>query len=343
MKGGKRSGKILLWIVVLSLGVQGCASKYGVVEFEVLEPATINFPDHVTQLLFLNRAPFSIDVWSEQNQEGIDAESLVLLDTLIINNLLRGVLDVLRNSPIEKFRYPIWISDRRLDTAFLDDKILTKREVQELCDSMSGDAVISLELYTASLEQHFDFYTDAPDEIQNQYYEVSNRLKWNIHLPGRPRPFDSYTMVDSLFYPVILNGEFLSYTPGAEMLRELFYESGFKYGRYLVPVWNLTSRILFKRGDESLRSAIKLTDSGDWEGAFSIWSGLTESDDNQLAARAYHNMAVYYELEDKLDSAGLMLDLALEHDSLEVSRLYREEIELRVLNKKDIEDQVWNP
>jgi hypothetical protein len=343
LKGAKSSGRIFLWTVALFLGFQGCAGKYGIVEFEVLEPATINFPGEVDQLLFLNRAPITLDIWAEQNREGMEARQLVLLDTLIINNLFRGVLDVLRNSPIEKLRMPIWLSDRRMDTTLLDDKVLTKREVQEICDSMGGDAVISLELYTVGLDQHFDFYTDAPDEILNHYYEAFNTVKWNIHLPDHPRPFDTYTTIDTLFFPSILNGQFLSQTPGLKMLRDLFYESGLKYGRYLVPVWNLNSRLLFKRGDDSLRLAIKQTDSGDWERAFSLWSGLTSSNDSSLVAKAYHNMAVYYELEDQLDSAKIMLDLALEHDSLDEVRDYREEIEVRLLNRKDIEEQVRNP
>ncbi len=343
MKGGKSSGKLFLWTVVLFLGFQGCAVNYAIVDFEVLEPATVNFPDYVNQLLFLNRAPITLDVWAEQNQEEMEPRHLVLLDTLIINNLFRGVLDNLRNSPLEKFHAPIWLSDRRSDTTLLDDEVLTKREVQNICNSMGGDALISLELYTVGLDQHFDFYTDAPDEILNHYFEVFNQVKWNIHLPGYPRPFDTYTTVDTLFFPTILNGEFLSQTPGLEMIRELFYESGLKYGRYLVPVWDRSSRILYKQGDDSLKMAIRLTDLGDWEGAFSLWKGLTGSRDSILVAKAYHNMAVYYELEDQLDSARIMLDLALEHDSLDEIQSYREEIEVRVLNRKDIDKQIRKP
>lgn len=329
--------------MALFLGFQGCAGKYAIVDFEVLEPATVNFPTYVNQLLFLNRAPVSLDVWAEDNQEGMEPQQLVLLDTLIINNLFRGVQDVLRSSPIESFHMPIWLSDRRLDTTLLDDEVLTKREVQDICNSMRGDAVISLELYTVGMGQHFDFYTDNPDEILNHYFEVYNRVKWNIHLPDYPRPYDTYTTVDTLFFPTVLNGEFLSHVPGLDMIRDLFYDSGMKYGRYLVPVWNRNSRILYKRGDDSLRLAIKQTDSGDWERAFSLWKGLTSSEDSSLVAKAYHNMAVFYELEDRLDSAQYMLDLALEHDSLEEIQSYRDEIEVRLLNRKDIEKQVRKP
>jgi len=330
----------LICVLLLPLVIQGCAGKYSVVEFEILEPATVNFPEHVNQLLILNRAPITLDVWSDQNQIGMDSRQLVLLDTLIINNLLRGVLEVMRQSPIETFHRPIWISDRRTDTTLLEDKILTKREVMEICDTLSGDAIISLELYTVGLDQHFDYYKDAPTEIQNQYYEVFNRVKWNIHLPERPRPFDSYTTVDTLFVPAIVDGEFLPFTPGVDMIRDLFYDSGIKYGSYLVPVWNQASRILYRKGDDSLKVAIKHTDEGDWEHAFSIWDHLTESDDRTLVAKSYNNMAVYFELEDKLDSASMMLNLSLENDTLDPVRLYREDLDVRLLNRKDIERQV---
>lgn len=321
--------------------VQGCASKYSVVEFEILEPANVEFPDHVNRLLFLNRAPITMDIWADQNQIGMDIRQIVLLDTLIINNLFRGVLDVLRNSPAEKYRIPIWLSDRRTDTALLEDRILTKREVENICDTIGGDAIISLEFYSVGLEQHFDYYKDAPDEVLNHYFEAYNSLKWNIHLPGSPRPFDSYTTIDTLFFSLIIDGEILPFVPGVDMLRSLFFQSGQKYGSYLVPVWNHASRFLYRGRDDSLKLAVKHTDEGDWESAFSIWNNLITLEDSTLVAKAFHNMAVYYELEDNLDSASMMLDLSLEHATLESDTLYREELDVRILNRKDILKQVY--
>ena len=310
------------------------------VEFEVLEPATVQFPDNVKQLVILNRAPLSIDIWSEQNQIGMDARQLVLLDTLICNNLNRGILEVLRNSPIEKFHRPIWLSDRRIDTASLEAQILTKREVGDICDTIGGDAIICLEAYTASVGQIFECYSDDRDELMNQYFEVSNTVSWNIHLYGSPRPFDTYTTIDTLFFPVIQDGKFLPHRPGVEMIRELFYESGFKYGSYLVPVWNNTSRTLYRGKGDSLKMAVKYTDQGDWESAFSIWTALTTLGDSTMTAKAYNNMAVYYELEDKLDTASKLIDLSLGFDTLAPVRAYREELDVRLLNRKDIVKQV---
>jgi len=332
--------KSFIGILILSIAIQGCASNFSVVEFEILEPATVEFPDHVNQLLILNRAPISLDIWSEQNQDGMDAKQLVLLDTLIVNNLFRGLQEVMRSSPAYKFKTPIWLADRRTDTAFLEDRVLTKREVANICDTIGGDAIISLEMYTVGLNQQYDYYSYPADEVKNHYYEVSNSLKWNIHLPESPRPFDTYSTVDTLFFPVIIDGELLPFEPGVDMLRRAFFESGRKYGSYLVPVWNHTSRVLYKGKDNSLKVAVKHTNEGDWESAYSIWNDLTTSNDSTLVAKAYHNMAVYYELEDNLDSASILLNLSLEHDTLEVDSVYREELNVRILNRKNIEKQV---
>jgi len=331
----------LLWILALSFIIQGCASKYSVVEFEILEPATVEFPDHVNRLIFLNRAPITMDVWADENQIGMDVRQIVLLDTLIINSLFRGVQDILRNTPAEKFRIPIWLSDRRTDTTQLEDRILTRREVQNICDTIGGDVIISLELYSVGLVQHFDYYKDAPEEVQTHYFEAYNSLRWNIHLPGSPRPFDSYTTIDTLFFSSVIDGEVLPFVPGVDMLRSLFFNSGQKYGSYLVPVWNYATRFLYRGRNDSLKLAVKRTDEGDWESAFSIWNNMCTMEDSTLVAKAYHNMAVYYELEDNLDSASMMLDLSLEHASLGPDTLYREELDVRILNRKDILKQVY--
>ena len=86
--------------------------------------------------------------------------------------------------------------------------------------------------------------------------------------------------------------------------------------------------------------AVKHTDVGDWESAFSIWNGLTSSVDSTMVAKAYNNLAIYYEIEDQLDSASAMVNMALEFDSLEVLKYYREELDVRLLNRTDIEKQV---
>jgi hypothetical protein len=51
-------------------------------------------------------------------------------------------------------------------------------------------------------------------------------------------------------------------------------------------------------------------------------------------------MAIYYELEDQLDSASILVDRALSYDSLETTRFYREELDVRLMNLREIREQV---
>ncbi len=329
-----------LIIVGIGLGLYGCAGIYSVVDFEVLEPANVSFPDNVNQLLVINRAPVSFKVFSEENRQGMKEEHLVMLDTLISKSLFRGLGNALQQSPIERFHTPMWMSERRADTAMIDDLILTRREVGEICSTFGADAIISLELYTLALDENSFYYDDDPSSMQTHYYQVSNRVKWIIYLPENPRPFDIYNTVDTLYFTDVLNGQF-QIVPGlAEMIREAFFNSGMKYGGYLVPVWSDASRTLFRGREDSLREASRMTDRGDWDQAFGIWRRLIESGDSTLVAKSYNNMAIFYELEDDLDSASVLVERALAYDTLEVIKNYREELDIRLMNRREVLKQV---
>lgn len=335
-KGVKRWGLVLL----MAMGLYGCAGPYSLVEFEVLEPATVNFPADVENLVILNRAPFTLDVISEQNREGMKREHLIMVDTLITNHLFRGVREVMNNSPFPTFQYPVWLTERRSDTAGLEDLVLTRREVADLCRETTSDAVISLEFYSVALDEEYTYYSDDPTVVRTHFYEVSNEILWNIYLPDRPRPFDEYRMVDTLFFPVVVEGQFQIVPSLTEMIAELFFSSGVKYGQYLVPVWTPAARVVIRGRNDSLKTASKLTSGGEWEEAYHLWRDLTRSDDSAVAAKAYHNLAVFYELEDRLDSASFLIDQALKLDALEVTRNYREKMDTRLQNREILESQI---
>ena len=316
----------------------GCASIYSVVEFEVLEPATVSLPEHIQHLLVLNRAPFTLHAFEESDVEGMNEKQLVMVDTLVLNSLFRGLLKALQQSPNDRFHHPLWKSTRREDTTSLDDLILTRREVDALCRENGTDAILSLESYSMDLDKEVQYYSNG--EMRNEYYEVSSIIRWNIYLYGSPKPFDTYTMADTLFFPQIVDGVFVEFFSTVRMIREAFYNSGMKYGRYLAPVWVHTSRNLYKGREDSLKLASKQTDLGEWDQAYGIWESLSTGIDSTLAAKALHNMAIFHELEDNLDSANLLVTSALEYDTLEAVKAYKEELDMRILNRNELYKQV---
>ena len=163
----RRNVSSTLLLAFSLLVFHSCAGIYSVVEFEVLEPATVSFPDRVYQLIVLNRAPLSLDVFEEKDRQGMEQEHLVILDTLISNNTLRGLQATLQQSPIDRFHTPFWLSERRADTADLEALILTKPEVEAICARYGGDAIISLESYSMDIDDHTDYYINDPSVLQN--------------------------------------------------------------------------------------------------------------------------------------------------------------------------------
>ena len=340
MKGIRARYNLSILVLLAGLAFHSCAGIYSVVEFEVLEPATVSFPDHVKQLIILNRAPVTFDAFQEDDRRGMTEKQLQLLDTMIVNSHNHGLRKILQQSPIERFRHPIWSNARRRDTTGLEDLILTKREVDDICRENLGDAILSLEFYSMDIDMKTIYYEDEPSVVSTRYYEISNHVLWNIYLQGSPKPFDSYTLSDTLFFTEISNGQFVDFVTPPEMIRETFEMSGMKYGRYLVPVWVKASRVIFKGKHDSLRLASKHTGMGDWDKAYEIWTSLSTGGDSTLMARAMHNMAIYHELEDNLDSASILVNMALELDTLETIRVYKEELDTRVLNKQELIEQV---
>ena len=64
MHGSKQMRFLPILCAVLIL--HGCLGTYSLVEFEVLEPATLYFPAHVSQPLILNRLPESKRIFDEE-------------------------------------------------------------------------------------------------------------------------------------------------------------------------------------------------------------------------------------------------------------------------------------
>jgi hypothetical protein len=323
-----------LFLSLLILLIHGCGGAYSLVEFEVLEPARVKIPEGSGNILLMNRAPFSFHSFSEEDLAGEDMVKLIQLDSTITFNLVRGLLEAFRHLPDERFRTPRLISERRADTAFLEDLMLTRVEVESLCDKWGADAIISLEKYTLDVSSHLP------------YHRVSNSVHWKIYLPGNPKPFDSYTTTDTLTFSLAIDGERVE--PAAALdynIRQLFYESGLWYGRHLFPVWSHAERMLYKGRESRYKDkrfglASLATDRGDWQMAYYFWEGLSRSNDSSMVAKSLYNMAIYYELEDRLDTAFSLVNQALEYDTLPQIISYRDLLQKRVEDRRRIIQQM---
>jgi hypothetical protein len=132
------------------------------VKFEVLKPSEIVFPDNVRQLLIMNRLPLSYNFIDSSSLSLLSKEHGLQLDTMISHNILRGLNDRLKGSPIETHHWPIWTSERQSELLVSKEIRLTKREGSGLCRKNGTDAIVSLESCSLKIVQRDcqskDFY-----------------------------------------------------------------------------------------------------------------------------------------------------------------------------------------
>jgi len=316
----------------------GCAGTYTAVSFEILEPATVNLPDNVKQVLILNRSPRSDELYQKEDINGLNKEQLFILDTLISNNIMRGLNSKLRESTMPVFNNPIWLSQRRNDTIGLNIP-LTKRDVNEICFNNGCDAIISLEYFLLHVTDTF-FYEDG--DVWNIRYKYSNTAKWQIYLKGSPIPFDTYVTSDTVYYDRYINEiQMMDEVPSTvDLVKSVSNITGETYGRYLSPSWSRIDRIMYRGKEDILRKTSRMTDRGDWDEAYAVWDSLSLLKDSVLAAKANYNMAVYHELEDDLMSALRLVIQSEKLDSTEIAESYREDLQVRLLNRSRIIKQI---
>ena len=76
-------------LVSAILFLYGCAASYTTVSFEILEPAVVSLPDYVKHAGIMNRAPISLNMFDSADVHNLTAEQLIMVDTLISNNILK--------------------------------------------------------------------------------------------------------------------------------------------------------------------------------------------------------------------------------------------------------------
>ncbi len=319
-----------------------CAVSIGTVNFEVLEPAGITINDKGESPYFINRAPIDPAIINTSSDEFLDEEELRILDTIIINNVKKGINEILEQNNLGFGIVPEWKDMRRRDTIGKDVPLSTY-ETSEILYKTGSDILFSLEVYriTSNVKVYMDL------EYYDYYAEVAimPEFKWNIYLPAMPKPAFSYTFNDTLYwgnygqtrYEALEGNKMPS---PLEIIRETAQISGEKFAAHIMPHWILVERDIYQGNEEAFKQAAVLSNNGEWEKAAEIWNELLKNDKSTIRGKAAFNLAVWYEMNDELDKAheyALLAESCI--DSPRVKG-YIEELKQRIKNKGILESQL---
>lgn len=137
--------------------------------------------------------------------------------------------------------------------------------------------------------------------------EITVKSAWRIYQPERRRILD-----ESIYN---FTKEFNSFgkteeeaasglPPHDEMLRQACFWAAGEYARLIIPGITEVERDYYKDGHEKLVEAHEAIQKGNWTLAETKWNYLSyKSDDDEVKAKASYNMALYCEMDGRLNQA----------------------------------------
>ncbi len=319
--------------IILLLLFGSCVGTQSLISFEILEPAVITYPENVQKVGYLNRSPRTHDSFVNEELFTLNNTDLYILDTIICNSIKRGFEDGKNEYALSFLDSISYLVLRRNDTIGMNSNI-SVNDVINICDQFGLNAIISMDYYNLHFGEYI--YLEFDKGQYEKAYVLYLNMKWTVNIPGRVMPLKEFNYIDTLYFVTQDTLPVTKYISPLEVMRNGTYEVGYAFGKWNVPGWNEISRVVYIGREYELRSATKYTDEGDWDSALKIWNEHLKSEDKRLAAKSAHNLAVYYEIEDDLIQA---LDYSKRANELWPSpriEFYKQELEIRLLNKKDI-------
>ncbi len=333
MAGLKRT--FFIWIPFLLL--TGCFASRSYVSFEVLDPAGITYPESVERTAFLNRSPVAVQYANNSESKKIDPVTLQIIDTIVCNNLRKGFREGIRQADIAYLDDMPLINYRSMDTVKQPEP-LDQFTLERIFELNNVDALVSLENYGVTLFRSYRYYSFESLDYAYEYTLILDVL-WRVY-ERNAGLLDERNRRDTLYYYNYSDMNPSDYWNNATVLREGSLEAGFRYGITHVPVWLQVSRILYRGGEKGLLTAAGHADRGEWDAAAEIWAGMTEHKSPRIAAKALHNLAIHFELQDDMEAASAASDRALALWDNEEIRKYNRALKKRTEDQEKLMQQV---
>ncbi|MFZ5939712.1 MAG: DUF6340 family protein [Bacteroidota bacterium] len=332
----------LHFIPLLAVFVSSCGISTGVVSFETLEPATITLPGDTRNPVFINRAPLSPNSLITPTNEMLEMDDMIILDTMIINHLKKGINTILDQQTMDFENEPVWIDMRRQDSSAFRQP-LDMSFASGIFENYHSDILFSLENYA------FKSKVKIEDPIESAYYygevSLSASFTWFAYLPEMDQPFDTCTLSDTLYWwnwgltaYEALKGE--NMPAPTDMFREASYLGGENYGWHILPHWMPAERMIYQGNEEEFVTAANLTNHGQWEDAVAIWQNLLNHEKKSVRGKAAYNLAVWYEMNDDLDQALAFAIQAAENIRSDRFEMYIGLLRKRINNKNILKQQL---
>ena len=263
--------------------------------FDQLYPASITYPEQVTQVAVVNNLPsaaapdsvkLTLGVLEGNGKAAAEILAGALADSRYFNQVL--ICDSALCAPEE----PLY-ADHRLQPA----------EVEMLCQQLGADLLFAVERVRVQTSRQELLYPGFPLPLSMVEAKVTPLVR--IYSPQRTTPLATLAQTDSLYW------ELDPSLTDARVVKEGTAGAFANLLNKLVPHWAPATRLYYEGGAVEMRDAAVCLRENNWPEARALWTKLYESrKKGRLKMKAAFNVALAWEMEGELKQAKAWLGKA---------------------------------
>lgn len=339
------------FIVILLFVAVSCTTTK-TVTIEIPERAQKELPPRIQSLVLVNRTvdenytDLHTDTIQNHFYKSHFTIDTVLYDLVAVDTCLKATGDLL----FESGRYDVVIPENRFLT-FEKNSFFSKEmpwnEVSELCATYNTDAVLSIDMFNTQVitqfekDTHFDISDDAFYTAVTANMVVVYDALFRVYDPVEEKIIIREFLKDTLLwedYARNTTALFKDFTPVKQALSEAGIAVALDFSEKISTVWRRAKRPIYITGDNNLKLAGTLIDSGEWEQAIALWKETAEnSKSKSTKSKAQLNVAMAYEIQGDIDSA---ISWGLKSYNTMYRQITYQYLELLDRRKKELEKQI---
>lgn len=325
----------LFYICLISLALCSCASVQPLV-IEVRKPAQVTLPLDIAKVIVVNNSlpqPSGIGITQTYDGEVIKENSL---KTDFTQEAVKSLYDNLNKSKFFNEISPALTSIRK-DGEWIQEYAPISTDIKKyLADSLAFDGIITLDRLLFSVDEKVKNNIPGINMDYSSHYidmKILAQANGSIYSYNQEKPLHIFSVSDS----VIVKNTFyedklitLNNIPEAFM-KDLAKDLGAEIAKTILPTWIKKERYIYTGANARMKEAFSYTKNNYWKSAQDIWTNeyakkTKESDKGKIA----NNIAIAYEIEDKLEDALKWALISQKHFS--DSKMHPNSIEITHIN-----------
>jgi hypothetical protein len=309
------------------------------ISIEVLKPAKVTLPGEIERIAFANRSYLPFLSLAPSDTAYWKPRDLYVIDTIFQSKHFRGLFEALSNDLVFNIEDQHLLSMRRKDTLRFPQP-MSARQISQITDTSITDALICLDGYV--LKDTVSSWYSYQTYSYHVFFRITGKVLWRIYDVYTGKILDEYAIVDTMQWqaegPSVHTASY-DLPQVTDAYRDFSRQTGLKYGLRITPDWDVEQRY-FYAGAFDMGYAAKQVKEDNWEEALKVWKELYKVNRKRLAAKAAFNIALYYEMDDRLVPAVDWAKKSKELHSFKLTDEYIKLLEKRIKDKLKLQEQV---